>query len=191
MIRAAISADITALLAIENSSFQGDRLTQRSFRHLLMHGNSITLVDEHNGQLRGYVTLLFRRNNSRSRLYSIATHPHFLGQGVAAMLLIAAEQAALSSNCVTMRLEIRKDNQASLQLFQHRGYRIFDEYSGYYQDGMSAFRLEKSLTHLLRPEPVRAPYYRQTLGFSLSDDGDESIQTQSRSKSHTRATTLA
>jgi len=166
VIRAALSDDIPALLAVENSSFDGDRLSRRSFRHLLSEGHALTLLDEQNGRLRGYIALLFRANVSLARVYSIATHPDCQGQGVAAGLLLAAEQSALGHSSVTMRLEIRKDNQASLRLFQSRGYRIFGEHRDYYDDGMDAFRLEKSLTHHLRPEIARAPYYEQTLGFT-------------------------
>ncbi|MBB3214531.1 ribosomal protein S18 acetylase RimI-like enzyme [Herbaspirillum sp. Sphag1AN] len=166
MIRAAVAGDIAALLEIENRSFSGDRISARSFRHLLARGHAATLLDDHDGQLRGYVTLLFRKNLSLARIYSIATHPDHLGHGVAAGLLLAAEQTALMHNCVSMRLEIRKDNQASLRLFQSRGYRIFGDYPAYYDDGMDGFRLEKSLTHHLRTALARAPYYQQTLGFT-------------------------
>ncbi len=146
MIRIASPADIPALLAIEHSSFKGDRLSNRSFRYLLNKGHALILLDEGIGLLRGYIVLLFRANASLARVYSIATHPNCLGQGVAAGLLIAAEQSALRHGRMRMRLEIRMDNQASLRLFQNRGYVIFGEYRNYYDDGMDAFRLQKSLT---------------------------------------------
>jgi len=166
MIRIADSDDLAALLDIEHVSFPGDRLSRRSFHHLLTQGHALTLLDEQDGQQRGYVILLFKKNLSAARIYSIATHPDFLGQGVAAALVMAAEQAALVHNCATMRLEVRKDNAASLHLFQSRGYRVFGEHTSYYEDGEDAFRLEKTLTHHLRAELARAPYYRQTLGFT-------------------------
>ncbi|HJV01404.1 MAG TPA: GNAT family N-acetyltransferase/peptidase C39 family protein [Burkholderiaceae bacterium] len=166
MIRRATIDDIPALLDIEQASFHGDRISRRSFRRLLTGGSALTLLDASGGALRGYVTLLFRAGLPRARVYSIATHPQYLGQGVAAALLMTAEQAALERGCLAMRLEIRKDNAASLSLFQSRGYRIFGQHAGYYEDGMDAFRLEKTLTRHLRPELARAPYYRQTLGFT-------------------------
>ncbi len=150
MIRAAVSSDIPALLAIENASFQHDRISQRGFVYLITYANSLTLIDEQDQQVRGYLTLLFRSNSSRSRVYSIATHGDFLGQGVAAKLLRVAEHVALKTCCDTMRLEIRKDNRASQKLFQLHGYRKFGEYPSYYQDGMDADRLQKSLRHLTR-----------------------------------------
>ncbi|HEX7649536.1 MAG TPA: GNAT family N-acetyltransferase/peptidase C39 family protein [Noviherbaspirillum sp.] len=166
MIRIADSTDIASLLALENASFLGDRLSRRNFRHLLAGGNALTLLDEQDGRLRGYIMLLFRADTSVSRVYSIATHPEYFGQGVAAGLLMASEQAALARGSVMIRLEIRKDNKASLRLFRTRGYRIFGEYHAYYEDGEDAFRLEKILTPHLRLDLMRAPYYRQTLGFT-------------------------
>jgi ribosomal protein S18 acetylase RimI-like enzyme len=166
MIRTGIPDDIPALLAIENACFIGDRLTRRNFQHLLSDGHALTLLDEKDGLLRGYIMVLFRESTSIARIYSIATHPEFLGQGIAAALVLAAERAALDRCNVLMRLEIRKDNQASQRLFQSRGYKVFDEYDDYYEDGEDALRLEKSLTRHLRPQPARVPYYRQTLGFT-------------------------
>jgi ribosomal protein S18 acetylase RimI-like enzyme len=166
VIRPANPDDIDALLEIERDSFTVDRLSRRSFRHLLTEGNSLTLLDEHDAQVRGYITLLFRVDVSLARVYSIATAPQWLGRGVGAGLLHAAEEQALAHSCATLRLEIRKDNQASLRLFSRRGYQVFGEHLGYYEDGMDATRLEKSLTPHLRPDMARTAYYRQTLGFT-------------------------
>lgn len=166
MIRTATTNDIDALLAIENTCFLGDRLSRRSFRHLLTKGHALTLVDAEGSSLRGYITLLFRRKLSLARVYSIATHPQCMGQKVASGLLRAGERAAREQHCVSMRLEVRKDNRASLRLFKHRGYRVFDEQADYYEDQMDALRLEKQLAPNLPPERSRAPYYRQTLDFT-------------------------
>lgn len=155
-IRPASRADIAPLLAIEHASFHGDRLSRRSFRHLLDGANALTLLDELGGQVRGYLTLLFRAGSAIARVYSIATHPRHLGQGVAAALLLAAERAALACGCTSVRLEIRHDNTPSLRLFQGRGYAIFGRHARYYEDGMDAFRLEKSLASGPRCRLARA-----------------------------------
>ena len=165
-IRTAVPADLAALVDIEQACFVSDRLSRRSFRHLLTEGNAVTLIDEAQGSVRGYLTVLFRADVSLARIYSIATAPACMGQGVASALLAAAEQLALERNCVAMRLEIRQDNAASQQLFLRHGYVVFGEHAAYYEDGMDALRFEKSLTARLRPELARIAYYRQTLGFT-------------------------
>ncbi|NVE00674.1 GNAT family N-acetyltransferase [Massilia sp. BJB1822] len=145
-IRPAVPADVSALVAIENLCFPGNRLDRRRFLYQLRTANSATLVDAADGEVRGYVLLLFRRNSLAARIYSIATHPLHTGKGIAAALVCAAEQLARERGLHWQRLEVRQDNAASLSLFQRHGYRIFGSYADYYHDGMDAVRLEKELS---------------------------------------------
>jgi ribosomal protein S18 acetylase RimI-like enzyme len=158
--------DLDELVRLENAAFVQDRLSRRSLRHLLTRGHAVTLVDELDGRLRGYVLLLLRQGTSLVRLYSIAVDPAWQGRGVAAGLVRAAEAAALEREGVSMRLEIRRDNTASLALFQGMGYRAFGVYEDYYEDDMDALRLEKHLAPHLDPALARVPFYRQTLDFT-------------------------
>jgi hypothetical protein len=57
------------------------------------------------------VLLLFSRGTSMARLYSIAVHPENMAAAVVGdRLLEAAETVALERDCVSMRLEVRRDN---------------------------------------------------------------------------------
>ena len=49
MLRCATLDDIPDLLTVETQCFTTDRLSRRSFRHLLTRGNAVTLLDEHDG----------------------------------------------------------------------------------------------------------------------------------------------
>lgn len=144
-IRHARLDDIPALLAIENTSFPGNRLDRRRFRYMIGSAHAMMLVDATDTGLRGYVLILLRANSPIARLYSIATHPDHLGQGVASALVQAAERLALAHGRTRQRLEIRADNAASLALFFRHGYRAFGHHRGYYHDSMDALRLEKAL----------------------------------------------
>jgi len=166
MIRAATVQDIDALVDLENRCFTTDRLSRRSFRHLLTKGHAATLVDEGEGRVAGYVMVLFHAGTSLARLYSIAVDPQRRGGGVGRRLVAAAEAAALEQECVYMRLEVRRDNEPSLALFRSLGYRQFGRYTDYYEDHMEALRFEKSLAPHLRPDLVCVPYYPQTLDFT-------------------------
>ncbi|MDQ5910416.1 MAG: hypothetical protein QG599_2512 [Pseudomonadota bacterium] len=166
MLRQALLDDLPALLAIELHCFNTDRLSRRSFRHLLTRGNAITLLEEESERIRGYVLLLFSSGTSMARLYSIAVHPDFARCRIGDRLLEAAEQAALERDCVSMRLEVRRDNPRSLNLFHRHGYRQFKEVLGYYQDQMTALRFEKRLAPQLDLDLVKVPYYQQTLDFT-------------------------
>ncbi len=166
MIRTASLDDLPGLLDLEQRCFNTDRLSRRSFRHLLQRGHAAILVDDREGALAGYVLVLFRRGVSMARLYSIATHPAYRGQGVAADLVRAAEAVALEEGAAEMRLEVRQDNAASKKLFQALGYRPFGVHAAYYEDAMDAVRYHRYLAPRLAPELARVPFYRQTLDFT-------------------------
>jgi len=144
-IRRAVLGDVPELVRIENASFPGNRLDRRRFRYLLARAHGVILVDAIGALLRGYILLLFRSNSPVARVYSIASAPEYLGRGVAAGLLRAAERLALDHGYTHQRLEIRADNAPSLALFKARGYAPFGRHAGYYHDGMDALRLEKTL----------------------------------------------
>lgn len=166
MIRPATPEDIDALVAIENLCFETDRLSRRSFRHMITKAHAALLLDEEAGAVRGYVLLLFNAGTSLARMYSIAVHPEFRSRGIGRQLMIAAEQAALAQDCVTLRLEVRMDNASSIALYESMGYRRFGFYDDYYEDHMDALRYEKRLVPSLRPDMARVPYYEQTLEFT-------------------------
>jgi len=170
-IRRARLSDIPALLALEQRCFPGDRLTRRQFRYMLTKANAVTVVaDRSQGRqpptITGYVLVLFSRGTSMARLYSVAVDPDARTRGVARVLVQAAEEEARERECACVRLEIRKDNTASIRLFERCGYRRIGEYDDYYEDHMDAWRYEKSLAPSLRPDMVRVPFYEQTLEFT-------------------------
>jgi ribosomal protein S18 acetylase RimI-like enzyme len=166
MIREADYSDLDVLSAIENRSFQSDKLSRRSLGRLLKSESATTLLDEENGTVRGYALVLYRKGTSLARLYSIVVDPAFRGLGAGLELLRAAEKDALENDCVTMRLEVRADNQMAIRLYQEHGYRRFGVVPDYYEDHAEAVRFDKRLVPHLKPEMVRVPFYRQTLDFT-------------------------
>lgn len=144
-LRRAGGRDLPALAALEQSVFDGDRMSPRQFRHHVSAPSSDLIVARSGADLLGYA-LLFRRSGSLvGRVYSIAVAGAARGQGLGARLLQRLEAAARAHGLAEMRLEVRKDNAGALALYQRRGYQIFGERPGYYEDGCNAWRLAKSL----------------------------------------------
>ncbi len=166
MIRLATLDDVDRLLELEQRCFDSDRISRRQFRYMITKANATLLIDEAGGALLGYVLVLFSRGTSMARLYSIAVDPDTRGQGIGGALAQAAESSAWEHHRAYMRLEIRKDNTASLTLFERQGYRRFGELHDYYEDHMDAWRLEKTLAPGLSPPLRPIPYYEQTLDFT-------------------------
>lgn len=165
-IRSASAADLDALVELENRCFEVDRMTRRQFRHLLKKGHAALFVAEEDGRLLGSVVVLFSRGTATARLYSIAVDRAARGRGVARALVERAEAEAWREERAWMRLEIRKDNPASIGLFEALGYRRFGSHADYYEDHMDAWRYEKPLDRRLKPPLERVAWYEQSLEFT-------------------------
>ncbi|MGF1643322.1 MAG: peptidase C39 family protein [Thiotrichales bacterium] len=165
-LRAASLDDLDALVRIEDRCFESDRLSRRSFRHMLTKGHGATLIAELDGLAVGYVMVLFSRVTSMARIYSIAVLAEYRRHHVAKALVEAAEAVAQREDRAEMRLEIRRDNPASIGLFTRLGYESFGLVSDYYEDHMDALRFQKSLAPQLGLDMVRVPFYAQTAEFT-------------------------
>lgn len=166
MIRPATPADIGLLADLELRCFASDRISRRQWRYLLSKAHAETLVHTADGAVLGYVLVLYNRATSVARLYSIAVAPEARGAGVGRALADAAERAACAQGRAYLRLEIRRDNAPSLDLFRSLGYREFGVLDDYYEDHMQALRFEKVLRPDLCPSLARIPFYEQTLEFT-------------------------
>lgn len=165
-IRSAVPADLDTLVRLEDACFQGDRISRRSFRHLLAHGHMSCLIAEVEGQAAGYALVLYRGTTSLARLYSIAVDPAMRGHGLARLLLKAAEDAARAEGCAVMRLEVRQDNAGAIALYRAEGYREFAVYQHYYEDLADALRMQKALVERPALLNIGVPFYAQTLEFT-------------------------
>ena len=94
MIRHATLNDLEALVKIEDSCFDTDRLSRRNFRYLLKKGHAETLVEEENAVVRGYTMLLFNDGISLARLYSLAVDPQYQRMGVAGIVGVGGGTSA-------------------------------------------------------------------------------------------------
>ena len=166
-VRTAQLTDVDALVGIEKSSFETDRLSARSFRYLLSKANALTLVASGADDVPlGYVMVLFNRGTSLARLYSIAVQPAVRGTGLGEQLLQAAEAGAREHDAACMRLEVRADDPHAQSFYRSHGYRQFAVHHHYYEDRADALRMEKSLAPRPDPSLARVPYYAQSLDFT-------------------------
>ncbi|MGH8128446.1 MAG: GNAT family N-acetyltransferase/peptidase C39 family protein [Gammaproteobacteria bacterium] len=166
-LRQASVKDLDALVELEQGAFSGDRLTRRQLRYLLTRAQATTLlIETPAGVVAGYVLVLFSRASAHARVYSIAVAEQARGRGLGRALIAAAEQASEDNDCVSIRLEVRRDNTAAIALYRACGYRQFDVVSDYYHDHEEALRFEKPLGLTISHQQTPVPYYRQTLEFT-------------------------
>ncbi len=134
---------MSAIVALEQASFAGDRLSGRSVRRLLPQ---LWVLDGAiAGRLDGYLLVLTPARHRTARLYAIAVAPQSRGRGLGRLLLGAAEAIARDAGRDTLILEVRPDNHAARQLYASAGYLPFGTYDAFYEDGAPALRLRRSL----------------------------------------------
>ncbi|MCU4675808.1 GNAT family N-acetyltransferase/peptidase C39 family protein [Catenovulum sp. 2E275] len=167
IIRPACPSDLSQLNALEQTCFKTDRLSKRRLKHWISAANGILLVAEVAEQVQGYALLLLHKGSVLARLYSIAVHPEARGLGIAGQLINSIEQAASQFAKLYIRLEVAKQNETAIKLYQNLGYKVFDVYLDYYEDHQDALRMQKRLYY--KPNKLttpNVPWYQQTTEFT-------------------------
>jgi ribosomal protein S18 acetylase RimI-like enzyme len=153
-------ADLDALLAIEEQSFNTDRLSRRRMRHWIRAENRAFIVCEASdrskiGSIAGYILLFYRKNTTTARLYSIAVSENFRGHGIARQLMHHGEQQVRVSGRHQIQLEVRPDNGAAIALYASLGYHHFGAYREFYEDGQDALRFRKNFKSFSESTGIR------------------------------------
>jgi ribosomal-protein-alanine acetyltransferase len=145
-VRRAEVSDLDDLVALEEATFDTDRLSRAQYRkHLDSETAQVLVASANHRRFLGTAVVFYRKGTTVARLYSIATKPQARGKGVGSALIEAAEDAARTRGCRSLRLEVRKDNGVAIRLYERMGYQRIGEYAKYYGDGADALRLEKVL----------------------------------------------
>lgn len=159
--------DLDALDALEQAAFSADRLSRRRLKHWIRAKNAVLLVAEREQQLLGYGLVLLHRGTRLARLYSIAVDGQARGLGLGRRLLAALEQQAAERGWLFMRLEVARDNQPAIELYESMGYSVFGIYSDYYEDHQDALRMQKRIRYVSQNMiRRRLPWYQQSTDFT-------------------------
>ncbi|WP_172565326.1 GNAT family N-acetyltransferase/peptidase C39 family protein [Vibrio navarrensis] len=164
--RVAKMTDLDALNRLEKELFTGDRIAPRQMKRFIQSEHAVLLVADSGQQLAGYALLLFHQGTQLSRLYSIAVRPDFRGQKIAQSLIELCERSAIEQGFTTLRLEVREDNTAAINLYQKLGYKTFKLLIHYYDDLCDGIRMQKRLAHYGPKTLLPMPLYVQTTPFT-------------------------
>lgn len=142
-LRHATLHDVPALVELEAACFDYDLLKATHFRYFINSPQAHLLVVEQANELIAYALLLSRKHSSRARLYSIAVHPNFRGQGAAPLLWQALEDLCRLYGRHEMHFEVKQTNARAIHFYQKQGYEIIGEKKQYYDDGSDAYQMRK------------------------------------------------
>jgi ribosomal protein S18 acetylase RimI-like enzyme/predicted double-glycine peptidase len=159
--------DLQQLDALEQASFDSDRLSQRRLKHWIKAENRVFLVAMNGDELLGYGLVLLHSGTQLARLYSLAVSKRARGQGIGRKLLAKLEEEASQQKKLYMRLEVATDNEAAIALYQSVGYTSFRWLPDYYEDHRNALRMQKRIRYVAENlVKHRMPWYQQQMDFS-------------------------
>jgi ribosomal-protein-alanine N-acetyltransferase len=150
--RHALFSDIKRLIEIEANSFNGkESLNYYKFWYAINRGTGVILVilDELFSDLSGYIYILNSSKNC-ARIYSLAVDLHYRQQGFASNLLTISENIYKEKGYHSMRLEVRKSNEKSINLYTKFGYKMNGTKKDYYANNEDALVMIKDLKSELK-----------------------------------------
>jgi len=130
--------NLDELASLEKQSFSSDRISRRSFRRLLTRPTADGCGIYKESVMLGYSLLLFRRNTTRARLYSLAVDKDHRGKGVGRSLLEATVQLARERGSNSLQLEVSSTNIFAIRLYETFGFNLRARRRAYYEDGNDA-----------------------------------------------------
>ena len=145
-LRRASEADLDSLVGIEQRCFTTDRISRRQISYLLRRGKAVTLIAETRGETVGYGMLFTPQAPRPARIYSLAVLPAHRGVGAGSRLVEAMLDEARRLGYRRIRLEVRRDDNATRDLYRRGGFYELAELPGYYADGAPGIRMQMDLT---------------------------------------------
>lgn len=138
-----VPADLTDVVAVERLCYQHPWQPEQFLQELENPVSQLDLLRA-DGQLCGY--LCYWLIVDEMQILNVATAPAWRRQGVADQLLSRAFKRCRGAGLASAWLEVRKGNQAAINLYQRHGFVVTGSRKGYYHDGEDALLMLRDFT---------------------------------------------
>lgn len=145
LVRPATKEDLPGLMQIEHECFGRERFSRRYLVSLLEDQEVDVLIGMVEGEVVASAMVLHDPSTIRSRILSLAIIPEEQGHGNSKPLLTHIEELARQRGSLMIFLEVRVGNEAAINLYLGRGYRIGDRIPDFFGRGEDAWYMERAL----------------------------------------------
>lgn len=144
-IRKATKDDLRAIKTIEDNSFNWfERFPESLFLYYIRKLKDGFFVElEPSGAIVGYAILV--KTKQYAYIFSIAVLPKNRKQGYGELLLKFLATRCTEKHIPKIRLDVKVDNNAAIELYKKLGYIEVKKKKNYYGDGLDALMMEKML----------------------------------------------
>ena len=144
VIRPARAEDLDRIAVLEDAAFE-DSWPRELLNYELTHSRTFLFVAsrDDDAPLPGYV--LFHYVAGEAELLRLAVEPAERRQGLGRQLVERGVERLRHESIKTCFLEVRKDNEPAIQLYNAMGFKRVGRRRGYYRDGTDALILSLAL----------------------------------------------
>ncbi len=119
------------------------RWTLARVRRSIKDKETMVLVASSNGVLSGFAIMKFR--DQESHLFLLAVEPKIQRTGIGAALLAWLEKSCRTASMRRIRVEVRASNRKARKFYEHSGFRVIGQETGYYDKRETAVVMVKCL----------------------------------------------
>lgn len=134
IIEDALIKHIDKLYEIEMECFKKEAFTKQQIAQLLSDQSCISLIARHEDEIIGFIIgmIYVEGNKTIGHILTIDVSPKHRRKGVGTKLLQEIEKIFGGKNVKIVRLEVREDNTAALNLYSKLGYEKVGRLRQYY-----------------------------------------------------------
>ncbi len=153
LIRRASREDLEEVLQVERESFDVP-WSKGMFEHEVFREEGLFLVARDRQGLLGYADVIFILEEGH--VANLAVKKDRRREGVATLLVLVMIKASMARGIRFFTLEVRRSNQAAINLYHKFGFEIIGERRHYYMDGEDAL--------IMWTEDIHGTAYKDLLG---------------------------
>lgn len=131
-VRLANSKDLERVTVLEASTYPEDAISKRSFRRFIESETADFFVLEVNGNVEGYVVVLYRNNTNLARLYALVVSERCRHKGYGRLLLHKGEELADERHSLFLRTEVAVSNKVAQKLLIGDGFHSIELREAYF-----------------------------------------------------------
>jgi ribosomal-protein-alanine N-acetyltransferase len=139
-IRWMIRTDLSAVLAIEQASYDGDSWNEADFIYYLRQRSCIGIVAEVGDEVAAFA--LYELHPDWLSLDNVAVHPKHRRNGIGEAMVSRLKYKLVSHRRDMMTLTIHEGNLSAQQFFRRQGFRAVRTIRRFFDCGADAYEME-------------------------------------------------
>jgi [ribosomal protein S18]-alanine N-acetyltransferase len=138
--------DLPALIELDKMCMKEEEFNKKQWEYLLLKAKSLVFIASIDGNIIGSMVILLRKHIANARIYILNVHPAYRRAGIGKLLMDTSLKFLKDRGYRKITIETGINNQASINLYMSKGFKIDKILKKYYKSGEDAKHLVLCLT---------------------------------------------